>query len=125
MSRTAGTADTGGHDRELLLLGISGIGEARPGELWLTNLNTPDLTTLVRLTRLLRLVDENFADVSDDVGMRDFTGRSFSGWHRHTTLASAACAVSILTERDRTAARGGSPAFPSGAGCDGTTEQVA
>ncbi|WP_182877303.1 transposase [Microbispora sp. H10670] len=124
VSRAAGTADTGGHDRELLLLGISGIGEARPGELWLTNLNTPDLTALVRLTRLLRLVDEDFADVSDDVGMRDFTGRSFSGWHRHTTLASAACAVSVLTERDRTAARG-SPAFPPGAGCDGTTEQVA
>ncbi|GAA4205135.1 IS701 family transposase [Microbispora amethystogenes] len=124
VSRSAGTADAGGPDRELLLMGISGIGEARPGELWLTNLNTPDLTALVRLTRLLRLVDEDFADVSDDVGMRDFTGRSFSGWHRHTTLASAACAVSILTERDRTAARG-SPAFPPDAGCDGTTEQVA
>ncbi|KAA9381358.1 transposase [Microbispora cellulosiformans] len=124
VGRTAGNADAGGPDRELLLMGISGIGEARPGELWLTNLNTPDLTALVRLTRLLRLVDEDFADVSDDVGMRDFTGRSFSGWHRHTTLASAACAVSILTERDRTGARG-SPAFPPDAGCDGTTEQVA
>ncbi|WP_405089007.1 IS701 family transposase [Microbispora sp. NBC_01389] len=124
VSRAAGTPEAGGSDRELLLLGISGIGEARPGELWLTNLSTPDLTTLVRLTRLPRLVDEDFADVSDDVGMRDFTGRSFSGWHRHTTLASAACAVSLLTERDRTAARG-SRAFPPGAGCDGTAEQVA
>ncbi|MEK8170410.1 hypothetical protein NKH77_14715 [Streptomyces sp. M19] len=52
--------------------------------------------SLVRLSKLTRRVDRDFHEVADRLGIRDFTGRSYGGWHRHITLASAAHAVSIL-----------------------------
>jgi hypothetical protein len=77
----------------LLLLGVGTIGQPQPGELWLTNLTEAGLAHLVGLTRLSHGVHDSLDAVGDEVGLRDFTGRSFSGWHRHTTLASAAYAV--------------------------------
>ena len=90
---------------DLLLIATAKIGESWPAQLWLTNLTTADPAALLRLTRLLDSVDQDFADIADQVGVRDFAGRSFSGWHRHVTLASAAHAVSALTHRDDGAAR--------------------
>jgi hypothetical protein len=90
---------------DLLLIATAKIGESWPAQLWLTNLTTADPAALLRLTRLLDSVDQDFADIADQVGVRDFAGRSFSGWHRHVTLASAAHAVSALTHRDDVAAR--------------------
>jgi hypothetical protein len=49
--------------------------------------------TLLRLTRLTQRVARDFTEIADRVGIRDFSGRSFVGWHRHVTLASAAHAV--------------------------------
>lgn len=78
---------------ELRLLGIADIGAPWPDELWLTTLSESTLGTLLRLTRLIHRVDRDFAEIADRVGIRDFSGRSFVGWHRHVTLASAAHAV--------------------------------
>ncbi|CAM5640480.1 hypothetical protein SAURM35S_09798 [Streptomyces aurantiogriseus] len=44
-----------------------------------------------------RRVARDLATVGDRVGLRDFEGRSFRGWHRHTTLAAVAHAASLLT----------------------------
>lgn len=79
----------------LLLLGVADIGASWPGELWLTNLSAPP-AALLRLSRLTRRVDRDFTEIADRVGIRDFSGRSFVGWHRHVTLASAAHAVTAL-----------------------------
>ncbi|EME98868.1 transposase [Streptomyces mobaraensis NBRC 13819 = DSM 40847] len=88
--------------REMLLLGI-GDGSDRagrwPAELWLTDLLNVPPAALVRLTRLPARVDRDFHEIGDRVGLRDFAGRSFGGWHRHTTLASAAHAVVALARR--------------------------
>ncbi|MFD9594599.1 transposase [Kitasatospora sp. NPDC059973] len=84
---------------ELLLLGIGEEGGHWPAELWLTNLTAVPPATLVRLSRLTGKVDRDFTEIADRVGIRDFTGRSFSGWHRHVTLASAAHAVVALADR--------------------------
>lgn len=91
-----GQAGAGG---ELLLLGIGEEGGHWPAELWLTNLTTVSPATLVRLSRLTEKVDRDFTEIADRVGIRDFTGRSFNGWHRHVTLASAAHAVVALANR--------------------------
>lgn len=88
---------------DLTLLATAGIGEDWPAQLWLTNL-TIDPAALLRLSRLVDCVDHNFADIAEEVGVRDFAGRSYSGWHRHMTLASAAHAVSALTHRDNAVA---------------------
>ncbi|MFF9626950.1 IS701 family transposase [Streptomyces griseosporeus] len=81
---------------ELTLLGV---GEGRrhwPMELWLTDMTEARLHALVRLTRLTRRVDHDFHQTADRLGVRDFIGRSYGGWHRHVTLASAAHAVIAL-----------------------------
>jgi hypothetical protein len=40
------------------------------------------------------------AEVSAQVGISDFTGRSFSGWHRHITLVSVAHAILMPANAD-------------------------
>ena len=82
---------------ELRLLGASDSGAAWPGELWLTTLSDASAGALLRLARLTLRVDRDFTEIADRVGIRDFSGRSFVGWHRHVTLASAAHALIAVT----------------------------
>ena len=60
---------------------------------------------LLQLAGLTAQVDRDCVEVADEVGIRDYAGRSFNGWHRHATLASAAHAIAMLTDRSRHAAR--------------------
>ncbi|WP_432994844.1 IS701 family transposase [Dactylosporangium sp. CA-233914] len=59
---------------------------------WLTDVagRTPDPAAL------LDRVDADLETLGERAGLRDFTGRSFAGWHRHITLASAAHALLAL-----------------------------
>jgi hypothetical protein len=95
---------------DLLLLGVSEHGQPWPARLWLTDMVDAPPDALLRLGRLIQRVDRDFAEVTDRVGIRDFAGRSFSGWHRHVTLASAAHAVAVLSSRDRNCERSEPPA---------------
>ncbi|WP_434091512.1 IS701 family transposase [Streptomyces anulatus] len=82
----------------LTLVGGWPMQKGRPGELWLSNLRE-DIppAALLRLGRLTRRVGKDFAEISTRVGMRDFEGRSYAGWHRHVTLCSVAHAVQVLS----------------------------
>ncbi|WP_213450431.1 IS701 family transposase [Rhizomonospora bruguierae] len=82
--------------RDLLLIGVEPAGAPAPRELWLTTLIDTPVADLLRLARLPGRVDRDCAEITDGVGLRDFTGRSFGGWHRHVTLASAAHAIAVL-----------------------------
>ncbi|MFE8912367.1 IS701 family transposase [Streptomyces globisporus] len=85
-------------------LGLLGVGEMRrqgPDELWLTDMTDTRPQVLARLSRLTRRVELDFHRSADRLGIRDFTGRSYSGWHRHATLSSAAHAVSMLSVAGR------------------------
>ncbi len=95
---------TAGRVRPLRLLGEWEDPRRWPTSFWLTDLAEPP-GSLLRLARLTRRVDRDFAEVSAQVGMRDFEGRSFQGWHRHATLASAAHAAAILATAGAPAAR--------------------
>lgn len=92
------SAPTGAGDG-LRLLGVGEENRPWPTSVWLTNMTTVSPASLVRLSRLPDMVDRDFEEISDRVGIRDFTGRSFGGWHRHVTLASAAHAVVALADR--------------------------
>ncbi|PPS67059.1 hypothetical protein BV882_39485 [Streptomyces sp. 46] len=81
--------------RTLLLLGVWRANRRRPADLWLTDLTSWNRGALLRLAMLTCRVDADFARVSLGVGIRDFEGRSFQGWHRHVTLASIAHALSL------------------------------
>ncbi|MGP4052834.1 IS701 family transposase [Streptomyces sp. 2A115] len=80
----------------MMLLGEGSSAGQDDGGLWLTNARTASLSSLLRLTRLSGFVASDFAGIADGVGMRDFAGRSFQGWHHHTTLASVAHLIAVL-----------------------------
>lgn len=67
----------------------------RPGraDFWLTSLARTPAAELHRLTGLAGQVARDTARTGTRVGLRDFEGRSYDGWHRHMTLASAAYAA--------------------------------
>lgn len=92
---------------DLLLLGTADLGAPWPGELWLTDLPAANPADLVRLTALPSRVERDRTEIADQVGLRDFAGRSFAGWHRHVTLVSAAHAAVVLTRPARRIRRTG------------------
>ncbi|MFF5139052.1 IS701 family transposase [Streptomyces sp. NPDC013157] len=81
---------------ELSLIGEWHERGKAPTALWLAAPATAPLGDLVRLTWLARRVAQDEKQIGERVGVRDFEGRSFRGWHRHMTLASVAHAVSVL-----------------------------
>ncbi|GGR86021.1 MULTISPECIES: IS701 family transposase [Streptomyces] len=82
---------------ELLLMGEWQPNRRRVAELWLTNMTGAGRGTLLRLSKLTRRADTDFARICMDVGAQDFEGRSYHGWHRHMTMVSLAHAVRVLT----------------------------
>ncbi|MEV7401136.1 transposase [Streptomyces sp. NPDC091267] len=87
--------------RSLLLLGVWNDPLRAAGELFLTDMTQAPLPALLRMSRLSRRVARDFTEVGERVGLRDFEGRSFRGWHRHMTLASVAHAAALLGETGR------------------------
>lgn len=79
------------------LVGIGPRGQEWPTEYWLTDLPSP-AAEIVRLSRFHHRVDQDFQRFALPVGVRDFAGRGFDGWHRHITLASAAHTVLALQQ---------------------------
>ncbi|MFF4717025.1 IS701 family transposase [Streptomyces eurythermus] len=86
---------------ELLLMGEWQPNRRRVAELWLTNMTRAGRGTLLRLSKLTRRADTDFAGICMDVGAQDFEGRSYHGWHRHMTMVSLAHAVRVLSREDR------------------------
>ncbi|MGV9878032.1 IS701 family transposase [Streptomyces sp. NPDC003006] len=104
--RTRERAREGLKGRKTLLL----VGEWEdpllpPTRVWLTDLTRTPVPELLRLTKLSGWTAHGVDDVGAKVGLRDFEGRSFGGWHRHMTLASVAHAVAALSEVDRSRTR--------------------
>ncbi|MBV8931200.1 MAG: transposase [Kutzneria sp.] len=99
LPRQAGEAGHLSRGGELLLLGEWSMGQYWPAKLWLTDMTAAQPASLVRLGMLMDRVDRDFDEITDKVGIRDFAGRSFTGWHRHVTLASVAHTVVALGRR--------------------------
>ncbi|MEV0537040.1 transposase [Kitasatospora sp. NPDC050463] len=102
-SGRARRAGAGDGDRDLLLLGEWTDPDSSPVALWVTNLASAPAGALLRLTKLAGRACRDLTGVGEEVGLRDFEGRSFRGWHRHISLASAAHAATAM------AGLGGSP----------------
>jgi hypothetical protein len=71
-------------------------GREEPRAFWLTNIGPRRMAQLAALAGAPARAREAIAEMGDRLGLRDFEGRSFRGWHHHVTLASAAYAVSTL-----------------------------
>ncbi|MEV6412429.1 transposase [Kribbella sp. NPDC051718] len=70
----------------------------KPDRFWLTDVVGRSTAELLRLSKLVLRVDHDFEAIAKDVGIQDFEGRSFQGWHRHATLASIAHTVRALAD---------------------------
>ncbi|MEV7615938.1 transposase [Streptomyces sp. NPDC089799] len=86
----------------LLLVGAWTEAGMLPTEFWITNIGDRPLAQLFLLAKLTDRVALDYAEVCEPVGIRDFEGRSFRGWHHHVTLASVAHAALLLGARTHT-----------------------
>ncbi|WP_037675767.1 transposase [Streptomyces globisporus] len=76
-----------------------------PSQLWLTNMTHVRTENLLALTRLPARTRQTTRRLEDDLGLLDFEGRSYPGWHHHMTLVSAAYALHHLHHRPCATAR--------------------
>ncbi|WP_101377025.1 IS701 family transposase [Saccharopolyspora spinosa] len=65
--------------------------EPEPTDYWISNLpeHTP-IRELVRLAKIRWRIEHDYRELKTGLGLTHFEGRSFTGWHRHVTLVSAA-----------------------------------
>ncbi|WP_345623694.1 IS701 family transposase [Streptomyces ziwulingensis] len=76
--------------------------EKEPVQFWLSNLPSGmPLATLVRLAKLRRRVEHDYREMKQALGLGHFEGRTFTGWHHHVTLVSAAHAFCTLRRLTR------------------------
>ncbi|MGX4653748.1 IS701 family transposase [Micromonospora sp. SCSIO 07396] len=82
------------------LLAEWSAGRHRPTGIWLTNLRSPRIPQLVDLIRTQPRARAEMARLRDEFGLAHFEGRSFRGWHHHTTLVSLAHAYAKTNRPD-------------------------
>jgi SRSO17 transposase len=72
-----------------------------PAGYWLSNLpeDTP-ITELARLAKIRWRIEHDYRELKTGLGLDHFEGRSFTGWHRHVTLAILAQAFCTLLRAD-------------------------
>ncbi|MFE4678048.1 IS701 family transposase [Streptomyces sp. NPDC056723] len=83
---------------EVTLLAEWPEGAEAPTDYWLSNLpaNTP-IAELVRLAKIRWRIEHDYRELKHGLGLDHFEGRSWTGWHHHVTLVTAAQA--FLTEQ--------------------------
>jgi SRSO17 transposase len=71
-----------------------------PTKHWLSNLPADTaLRQLVHLAKLRWRIEHDYRELKDALGLDHFEGRSYRGWHHHTTLVSVAHAFLTLERR--------------------------
>ena len=72
-----------------------------PTDYWLSNLpaGTP-IAELVRLAKIRWRIEHDYRELKHGLGLDHFEGRSFTGWHRHVTLAVLAQAFITMIRTD-------------------------
>lgn len=71
--------------------------EPEPVQFWLSDLPSGmPLATLVRLAKLRWRIEHDYREMKQALGLAHFEGRTWSGWHHHVTLVSAAHAFCTL-----------------------------
>jgi SRSO17 transposase len=64
---------------------------AEPVKYWLSSLPaTTDPTDLIRYGKIRWRIEHDYRELKTGLGLDHFEGRSFTGWHRHVTLVTAA-----------------------------------
>jgi SRSO17 transposase len=76
-------------------------GADEPADYWLSDLpaGTP-IAELVRLAKIRWRIEHDYRELKTGLGLDHFEGRSFTGWHRHVTLAALAQAFCTMLRTD-------------------------
>ena len=76
-------------------------GAGEPTGYWLSDLppDTP-IAELVRLAKIRWRIEHDYRELKTGLGLDHFEGRSFTGWHRHVTLAALAQAFCTMIRTD-------------------------
>ena len=74
------------------------LGASTPRAYWLTNMTNRSPAELGALAKIAPKAQYDLANLADTVGLGHHEGRSFSGWHHHVTLVSAAQSFKLLQE---------------------------
>src|SRR6266536_1502630 len=72
-----------------------------PTDYWLSTLpeDTP-IAELVRLAKIRWRIEHDYRELKTGLGLAHFEGRSYTGWHRHVTLAVLAQAFCTMLRTD-------------------------
>jgi SRSO17 transposase len=66
-------------------------GEEAPSDYWVSNLpSDAEPQRLARLARLRFKIELDYKQLKGELGLDDYEGRSYLGWHHHTALVTAA-----------------------------------
>jgi SRSO17 transposase len=87
--------------REVWLIAERAIGTRTPSHYYFSNL--PAVTPLSRLARLIHhrwAIEQQYQDLKTEMGIDDFEGRTYPGWHHHVVLTAVAYGF-LQTERRR------------------------
>lgn len=84
-----------------LLTQWPGPDASEPSDYWLSDLPAEiPLTTLVSLAKARWRIEGDYRELKTILGLDHFEGRSWTGWHRHVTLVTAAhlfCTIQRMT----------------------------
>jgi SRSO17 transposase len=76
-------------------------GEPEPVKYWLSNMDAGTaLKSMVGLAKIRWRIEHDYRELKTGLGLDHFEGRSFTGWHRHVTLAALAQAFCTLLRTD-------------------------
>ncbi|MEV0011051.1 transposase [Streptomyces sp. NPDC047973] len=95
------TPDTGGTFDVCRLIVTGRGGDRSRRRWWLTSLVDERTDNLLALTALMDRSARAINEMQRGLGLADFEGRSFPGWHHHMTIVSAAYAWHRLRDGDR------------------------
>jgi len=74
---------------------------SEPTDYWLSDL--PEATPIAELVRLAKIrwrIEHDYRELKTGLGLAHFEGRSYTGWHRHVTLAILAQAFCTMLRTD-------------------------
>ncbi|MER7728835.1 transposase [Streptomyces sp. NPDC096323] len=91
----------GAAPRTYRLLAVRNGAKGRSAQLWLTNMLDTSTEEVLALAGTLSRTARAVRDMEEHVGLLDFEGRSYPGWHHHMTLVSAAYAHRLLSSAPR------------------------
>ena len=108
-------AEGGSRAGKVLVVHAAEHHEAQPTKYWLSTLPAQiRLTALVRLAKQRWIIERDYQELKQELGLGHYEGRGWRGFHHHATLCIAAYGF-LVAERNRfpPSARAGAVGLPA------------